>query len=254
MSATVIVRELDDDACDKWDAFVQASDTATFFHRSGWRRVMESSLGHRCPYLMAEADGEVRGVLPLVHLNGRIFGKALISTGFLVLGGPAAADAAARDALDRAALDLANTLGVDYLEYRLQSPMHEGWELNSALYFLFRKEMAPDADANLKAIPRKQRAVVRKGLANGLQADLGADVDRFYRVFSESYRDLGTPILHKRFFAAILAVFGRDAEIVTVAQGGRDLCSVMVFFHRDQVLPYYGGGIREARELAAHDF
>jgi hypothetical protein len=38
------------------------------------------------------------------------------------------------------------------------------------LYVTFRKEILPDEEANMLAIPRKQRAMVRKGIKNGLTA------------------------------------------------------------------------------------
>src|SRR3546814_3033806 len=41
---------------------------------------------------------------------------------------------------------------------------------------------------------------------------------------------------------------------MTVVKDGQPLASVLSFFFRDEVLPYYGGGRRAARELAANDF
>ena len=39
-----------------WDAFVFANPAATFFHRSGWQRVLEQVFGHRTHYLFAVDD------------------------------------------------------------------------------------------------------------------------------------------------------------------------------------------------------
>ena len=44
------VRLLDDRHAGRWDAFVDAHPGGTFFHLSGWKRVIEESLGHRCYY------------------------------------------------------------------------------------------------------------------------------------------------------------------------------------------------------------
>jgi FemAB-related protein (PEP-CTERM system-associated) len=131
--------------------------------------------------------------------------------------------------------------------------MHGDWQRNDALYAYFRKAIVADPDANLKAIPRKQRAVVRKAIDGGLDVDVGHDVDRFYRAFAESYRNLGTPILPKRYYARILETFGDRCEVVTVSHKGQLLSSVMVFLHRDQVMPYYGGGVPAARGTGAND-
>jgi len=70
----------------EWDAFVVACPQATFFHRAGWKAVIES-LGHDTHYLYAEVDGRIDGVLPLGHMQSRLFGNALVSTPFCVYGG-----------------------------------------------------------------------------------------------------------------------------------------------------------------------
>lgn len=248
------VKPLDGARSAAWDAFVRDHPEGSFFHLSGWKQAIEDSFGHECHFLVADSGGRIRGVLPLVHVTSRLFGKALISNAFCVYGGPVAADAPAQVALDNAALALAQRLGVDHLEYRLRAPLHSDWADNSELYVTFRKTMDPDPDKNLAAIPRKQRAMVRKGIKFGLKGEVDEDVDRFYRVYAESVRNLGTPVLSKVYFRTLKKVFGPACEILTVTHEGRPVSGVMSFLFRDEVLPYYGGGSARARALAANDF
>jgi FemAB-related protein (PEP-CTERM system-associated) len=248
------VREIEKAQYADWDAFVLDCADATFFHLSGWKSVIERSLGHRCYLLAAHSGGRIRGVLPLVHVASRLFGNFLISNGFCVYGGPAVVDEAARVALDRAAIDLAERLKVDHLEYRSRTPSQNDWAHNSDLYVTFRKAMDPDPEKNLAAIPRKQRAMVRKGIKLGLASEIDADVDRFYRLYSESVRNLGTPVLSKTYFRLLKEVFGPACEILIVSHEGSPISGVLSFLFRDEILPYYGGGTARARELAANDF
>ena len=248
------VREIEDAQRTDWDAFVQECPEATFFHLSGWKPVIERSLGHRCHLLAAQSGGRIRGVLPVVHVASRLFGSSLISNAFCVYGGPAALDDASRFALDGAAIELAERLNVDHLEYRSRTPSHRDWAHNSELYVTFRKAMDPDPDKNLAAIPRKQRAMVRKGIKLGLKGEVDADAERFYRLYSESVRNLGTPVLSKTYFRHLKEVFGPACEILTVTHEGQPVSGVMSFLFRDEILPYYGGGSSEARQLAANDF
>src|SRR5699024_7107135 len=96
----------------------------------------------------------------------RLFGSALISTPFCVYGGIVAETAEAYSALDARACELARELGVDYLELRqLEAGGPERPTKN--LYFTFRKPISRDPEDNLALIPRKQRAVVRKGIQSG---------------------------------------------------------------------------------------
>lgn len=237
----------------RWDAFVAACPEATFFHRAGWKTVIERAFGHRTHYLFAERAGAIVGVLPLTEIKSRLFGHALISNAFCVYGGIAAADEAARRALDEYARALARELGVGHLEYRHLRPFHSDWPTQD-LYCTFRREIAPDVEANLKAIPRKQRAMVRKGMKNGLKAEFDADVERFYALFADNVHRHGTPALPRRYFALLREVFGADCDVLTVTHQGRPVSSVLTFWFRDEVLPYYAGDVPAARELAANDF
>lgn len=238
----------------RWDAFVRSCPEATFFHLSGWKDILENVLGHPTFYLYAESSAGIEGVLPLGHIRSRLFGNALISVPFLVYGGVAARTEQARIALEDEAERIALSLGVDYLEMRNVSRKREDW-LTKDLYVTFQKSLHPDPEENFKAIPRKQRAVVRKGIAGGLASVLDPDVDRFFEAYAASVHQLGTPVLPKRYFAAVKARFGEACEILTVtAPEGQPVSSVLSFYFRDEVLPYYGGGPAAARDLHANDF
>src|SRR5262249_23082714 len=57
-----------------WDRSVKASPTGTFFHLSGWCRVIEQVLGRRCFALTARAENRICGIFPLAWVRSRIFG------------------------------------------------------------------------------------------------------------------------------------------------------------------------------------
>jgi FemAB-related protein (PEP-CTERM system-associated) len=238
----------------RWDRFVDRSQQATFFHRAGWRTILESVFGHRCHYLLAERDGEVCGVLPLAEVRSRLFGHVLASLPFCVHGGPAAEDDDTEQALVRTAADLARSLQVDYLELRNRDAKRPDWP-HQDLYVTFRKALAPDVEANLLAIPRKQRAMVRKGIARGLRSGIDANVDRFFNLYAGNMHRHGTPALPKRYFNALRETFNEACEVLTVTDdAGRPASSVLSFYFRDEVMPYYAGDTVHARELAANDF
>jgi FemAB-related protein (PEP-CTERM system-associated) len=249
------VRDLDAGAWPRWEAFVSACPDATFFHRAGWKRVIEETLGHRTYFLYAEdAAGEIVGVLPLVFIRSALFGRSLSSTAFCVYGGPAVTSPAASAALTARAVEIGERLRADHIEFRGRQASQVGWSRKSGLYVTFRKAIDPDPDKNLLAVPRKQRAMIRKGIAAGLTSDIDADVERLHHIYAESVRNLGTPVFPKRYFTALQREFGDDCQVLTVVNQGRPVSSVLSFFFRDEVLPYYGGGTLAAREVAANDF
>ena len=243
-----------------WDAFVAAHPHGTFFHRAAWRGVIERAFGHRTHYLMAERDGAVVGVLPLGHVSSLLFGNTLISVPFCVYGGPLAVEAEAFAALTEAAAALLPGSRAAALEFRFLALPPEGWLDPAAwvtrndLYVTFRKAIVADDDANLKAIPRKQRAMVRKGIERGLTATVDRNVDGLHPIYAESVRNLGTPVFSRRYFRLLAEAFGADMDVLTVRDGETPVASVMNFHWRDEVLPYYGGGTRAARACHANDF
>jgi FemAB-related protein (PEP-CTERM system-associated) len=237
-----------------WDAFVDACPDATFFHRAGWRDVIEGVFRHRCHYLLAERAGAICGVLPLAEVRSRLFGHALVSLPFAVYGGPAAVDADARDALVDAAADLAASLGVEYLELRNRSACRPDWPRQD-LYATFRKAINADPETNLHAIPRKQRAMVRKGIKHGLRSGVDETPGRFFELYADNMHRHGTPPLSLRYFERLLQVFGDACEVLTVTDAaGKPVSGVISFYFRNEVLPYYAGDTASARELAANDF
>lgn len=236
-----------------WDAYVQAHPQATFFHLSGWKTVLERAFRHPTHYLLVTSKDEVRGVLPMALVSSLLFGRSLISLPFCCYGGVLASDAGAQHALEEAAVRLAEKLAVDYLEMRQRQRTRPDWPAKE-LYVTFRKPIAANDEANLQAIPRKQRAMVRKGLGKGLEVTRDLSSDELYSMYSESLRNLGTPVFSRQYLKMLLEVFGDACEILTVRSGGTAVASVMSFYFRDEVMPYYGGGTSHARELAANDF
>lgn len=256
---TVTVRALDAASAPAWDRFVEAMPTGTFFHRAAWNDVLSLAFRHRSHYAFAERDGAITGVLPLIQVKTQLFGNTLISSPFCVYGGPLAADAESFAALDAHAADAMRRSGATATEYRFRETpdaalMAEGWHAKDDLYVTFRRPIVADNEANLKAIPRKQRAMVRKGIDKGLTSRVDHDVDLLHRIYAESVRNLGTPVFSRRYFRLLRDTFPDRMDVVTILDGERPVASVMNFYDRDEVLPYYGGGTAEARGLAANDF
>jgi FemAB-related protein (PEP-CTERM system-associated) len=244
----------DTEAVLRWEAFVADAPAATFFHRAGWLAIMEEVFRHPAFFLYAEREGVIEGVLPMAQMNSRLFGNALVALPFAVYGGIVAATAEAATALEAEAERLALALGVDHLEYRNVASRHADWP-RQELYVTFRREILADEEANMLAIPRKQRAMVRKSLKRDLRSMIDADSTRFFRLYADNVRRHGTPALPKAYFDALLAEFGADCEILTVSDAaGEPVSSVLSFYFRDEVLPYYAGDAPRARELAANDF
>jgi FemAB-related protein (PEP-CTERM system-associated) len=239
------------------DAFVRAHPQGTPFHLTAWGKAIADGCGQRGHILLAErADGSIEGILPLTEMRHALFGKALVSTGFAVGGGVLANSDAAAGMLAEAGWALAEKLGCPSLELRGGACPEGDWLVEEGTYLGFTRPLAASDDEELIAIPRKQRAEVRKALALDLDVTVGAsaaDLKAHYAVYAESVRNLGTPVFPAKLFRSILREFGADADILTVRHAGRPIASVLSLYHGGMVYPYWGGGTHEARALRGND-
>jgi hypothetical protein len=119
-AAALVVRALGEhDDGVAWNAFVSAATNAELYHDFRWRAVIAKVFGHESCYLAAyDAGGVVRGVLPLVLLQSRLFGRFLVSMPFLNYGGLLAPDLDARRLLLEAAVGHAAQTGAGHVELR----------------------------------------------------------------------------------------------------------------------------------------
>jgi FemAB-related protein (PEP-CTERM system-associated) len=237
-----------------WDRYVDQHPQGTFFHLIGWRGIFERTIGFPTIYFVAKSEGVMVGVLPLARVKSLLFGHALTSLPFCVEAGVLADNAATANALLAAAASLAHATKVDYLELRHSHRVSEGWPCKDATYVTFKRQLSATADENMKEIPRKQRAVVRKGIAAGLIAREEERIDTLFRIYATSVRNLGTPVFPKPYFAALKAVFPAQCRITSVYHAEIPVASVMSFLYKETVMPYYGGGLPVAREHKAFDF
>ncbi len=237
-----------------WDDYVKAHADGTFFHLIGWKNVIEKSFGHPCFYLTAIEDKQIVGVVPLVEVKSALFGHALVSTPFCVYGGILADNEDVHRALEKEACQLAEKLHVDYLELRYKSAQPSSLLLKQA-HSTFGCDLPEGADLILAQVKKKQRAVIRHSMKNELTAEQGTDVEAFYHLLSQSYRNLGTPIFSKKYFKNLMDEFGDDADILVVNNAeGAPSTAVMNFYFNQQVLPYYGGGDADSRFIKSADF
>ena len=246
------------DECARIEAFLVGHADATPFHRTAWLTAVDGGTGNQAKALLAEQSGEIMAYLPLSLVHSPLFGRVLASSGFAVGGGVLVAPGFDTDGMFAAAEELAQRLSSPSIELRGGALPHGrgGWQIKDQSHCGFIAPLAQDDEAQLLSIPRKQRAEVRKGLEQPLEISVGtSEVDRaaHYAVYAESVRNLGTPVFPRELFDAVLQEFGEQADILTVSHDGKPVASVLSLYHRGAVMPYWGGGVRQARRLRAND-
>lgn len=252
---SVTVRELLPGEDAKWDAFVKDHPSGTFFHLSGWRKVVEDTFRHEPIYLIAENRGEWLGVLPLFRVKSPFTGNNLISIPYAVYGGPLSAGDDVTESLMEEAQVIGRRLGVEYVELRDLKQVDPDVP-GSDLYVTFRQELPADPAAVLPAIPKKARAEVRRARDKfEFSCEISDDLVSFYRLFVANKQRLGSPSLPYRWFRALREEFGSRLVLHIVREpGGAPAAAVISFVMNDVLYAYYSGAARSKHKTGVNNF
>jgi FemAB-related protein (PEP-CTERM system-associated) len=230
-----------------WDRFVATRSDAAGYHEWAWREVFVNAFGHEPVYLAARADDEVVGVLPLVVIESRLFGRSLTSLPFLNYGGIVADDDVVCAQLLEAAAEVAR---------RRQCPHVELRHVNRRLPHLPVRQhkvtmLLPIESGMWERVDRKVRNQIRKAQKSHLVAFRGGAelLDEFYTVFARNMRDLGTPVYSRRLFEEVLRAFPDRTAIHVVRLDGRPVAAGLTFRTRGRVEVPWASSIRDFNPL-----
>ena len=230
-----------------WDAFVQAHPAASGYHLWKWREVFRDAFGHECIYLLARRGLRTEGILPLVYIDSRIFGRSLTSLPFLNYGGVVAASADVAHALLDQARQLARSRRCRHLELR-----HTARVFDELPYKQHKVAMRlPLENGMWERFDRKVRNQVRKAEKSQLTVERGGDeqLDEFYRVFARNMRDLGTPVYSRRLFEAVLHAFPAQTRVIVVRLDSTPVAAGVTYRTGDTVEIPWASSIRDYNSL-----
>ena len=226
-------------ASEDWDTFVAVTPDATLSHMRGWREVISSAYGHPTFYLTArQQDGEITGILPLVHIRSLFFCNSLVSMPFQDYGGIVARNKEAFQHLLDQALQIKKNCTARFLDLRYREKPHT-FDLPQGTAYGDKSTLILDISCgteNLwKAFSPKVRNQVRKAQKSGLSVQIGGAelLSDFYRPFAVNMRDLGSPVHHPKFFSEIFRVFGNDVRLALIREGNKAVGGLVVFFHKN---------------------
>jgi FemAB-related protein (PEP-CTERM system-associated) len=199
--------------------------------------VVENSFNHRCIYLAARDSGSgLAGILPIVFMQSRLFGRFLISLPFFNYGGVLCHQQETGDALLAEAKDLQKELGAEYTELR-HTDQWPGSMPTKQRKVAMILDLAKDAETQWNGFNAKLRNQIRKAEKSGLSAVVGGKelVSDFYKVFARNMRDLGTPVYAENFFYNVLETFPDDTKIISIDLAGKPIAAGLISAFKDTV-------------------
>lgn len=184
-----------------------------------WTLALQSGLRQEPFGLEALSDGQTVGILPLMLVRSRLFGRFLVSMPYLNYGGVQATENEAAAALIDRAVRLANEFDVRHLELRHQREWtHPALTETRTDKVHMRRELPKSSETLWSELSPKVRNLVRKSQQQSLRVAWGGSelVADFFDVFSHNMRDLGTPTFGRELFNSILSCFDQQAELCVV--------------------------------------
>lgn len=238
-----------------WDSYVNQSKQAVNYHRSGWLEVVQKSFGHKViPLWVRDFSGTVLGLLPLVYMRSRIFGRNLVSVPFFNYGGILSDDEKVTSALLAKSEDVLSEYGADSLELRHLGAGLEG--LPTRTHKVTMELQLPESSELLwKSLKAKVRNQVRKAEKSELQARIGGVelLNDFYNVFAENMRDLGTPVYSRSLFANVLNRFPDDSALFTVYKDGQCVAGGLGIWYRGRFEIPWASSLRRFNRLCPNN-
>lgn len=237
----------------QWQSYVEAHRSSTVYHDARWHRLLKSNFGHTPYYLSAiNEDGDICGVLPLIHLKSRVFGSFSISMPYFNYGGPLADSADVEEQLLSYADQLSAGLDCTHFESRETSarPNRESKQHKVTMILPL-----PASDELLdKQLGSKIRAQINKTQQLGVAAKFGGVelLADFYRVFSHNMRDLGTPVYSAEFFRDILSTFPEKALLGVVYKDNIPLAAGFMIGHADKLEIPWASSLRKSNHLGVN--
>lgn len=240
----------DDELVRGWNGYVNQAETASFYHRYEWKAVNEYAFGHRTYYVAAMMSGRIVGVFPLVLIRSLVFGRILCSLPFVNFCGPSADDSLVEQSLLRRAYEIADEEEVDYLEIR-GLRRHDETLQTSANKVSMTVKLAADPEQLWSTFQSKHRTAIRRVYKSGLVVRSGHEelLDTFYRILSQSWRSLGTPIYQKDYFRMILRTFEDNVQIFVAYQGDTPVATAFNGHHCGTIEGMWAGVLPEYRRL-----
>jgi FemAB-related protein (PEP-CTERM system-associated) len=249
----VLVRLATDQDADSWDQYVLNHLNGLAYHQFAWKRAIEQAYGLKSHYWLAERNGQICGVLPIVLSKKPFSTTQYISLPYCDIGGCLADDENIRTQLLQKVCDFARNEGITKLEMRAgeKIPSAEG-KSNLSGKVRMVLELPDSSEKLLLNLKSKLRSQVKKPMRDGLTAVLGGDelIDDFYSVFAENMRDLGSPVHSLRWMKSVTSNFAERAKVGLVYTPDRELAAAgIILLHGDIVSVPWASSLRRYNHL-----
>lgn len=236
-----------------WDEYVRQHPQGLAYHQFAWKKAINKAYGFDACYLLAEEQGHVRGILPLILFSAPFFKKQYISLPFCDVGGVLADTSFVSDELVKQAAALARRDRIERVEVRAEChPGEDNGLACSSQKVRMMLDLPGDSAALLAGLKAKLRSQVKKPMRDGLSSRVGGLelLDDFYFIFVRNMRDLGSPVHSRRWIEAVVQCYDQQARIAVVyTHEGQPAAAGVMLLHPAVVSNPWASSLRSYKHL-----
>ena len=241
----------------KWDKYVFSHPNASPYHLFAWKMAVEDAYKHKGFYLMAEEDGMLKGVLPLVYLKPLLLTGQLVSLPFCDLGSVLSDSKEITGSLISEAISLVKRFSANGMELRNYTPTDEaqaeGLQIITKSHKVSMVLKLGQSSGHLwDNFKSKLRSQIRKAEKNGLQFIWGHkdQLSDFYQLFCHNMRDLGSPVHSKEWFQMILRHYDHNAKLGLVYYDNKPVGGGIILTTDKNICVSWASTLREHNKLS----
>jgi hypothetical protein len=214
-----------------WDSKVAQFDGATPFHSAGWCRVLKGTYRFRPVYAVAETNGVICGLLPVMEVENFPKGRRGVSLPFTDECSTLAKEPQLVERLIGAVMDEGTRRQWNYVEFRgTQVPMG-----TAALSFYSHRVELQQSDQMFRRFDNSVQRAVRKAEKCGVTVEITRTAEAvrdFYALHQRTRRKHGVPPQSFGFFENICRhVIEAGQGLVALARLGDRCIAAAIFFH-----------------------
>ncbi len=208
--STLRVAEVNSWTDQRWGAFVNAQPGSLVYHHPAWLQVLEEAYGYKPVNLICEdADGQLRGILPLFSMRGLLTGRRLSSLPRTPVAGPLACDREAAALLVREAVERTRSEKGTQFQLKMMSNALDGlvegvvgvpWRETYVLELPEKPELMRIGNSRNHA---RIKWSVNKATRLGVQvhqAETERELEAWYKLYLETMRWVAVPPRPYHFF------------------------------------------------------
>jgi serine/alanine adding enzyme len=229
----------------EWDEYVRKSQTSTFYHQIGWKRVISEIYHHQPQYLIAKSDDRISGIFPLINIKYPVFGQMTVSLPFAPYGGICADNEQIKTHLFNYMKNQIAQKQSKSVEIRSLHSLPDAGSFDSSYYSMVLS-LQNSEEMQWSGMRKSMRRYVKKAQSAKTESNLDSqNLEGFYELYSRTMRDFGTPAHSDQFFKTIIREFPHNTRIAEVDFNGECISAIFLLEFNGTII--YGWGASDER-------